>query len=150
MYADVMIFGQYDFCFDGVRYGNGTVVMIWPDKIDKFDWCTNLVFKGYNYNNDHLYHFGSLYDKWIDYCMTQDELNLYIKKIIKACYSMGPQDIFEKVHFSNIDGIVATSTWYILVMAFAIFVKGISGTIIIWTAASYIFWTWLTNKINGG
>lgn len=150
MHIDVMIFEQYYFYFNGEQYGNGTIVKIHQDKRDRFDYYTNIIFKGYNYNDDNLYHFGSLYDKWKDYCITQDELYLYIEKIEKACSSLPLQNAFEKIHPSNIEGIVAAWMWYIFIMIFAVFINGIISTIITWVIASYIFWKWRNKKINGG
>lgn len=150
MYADLMTFEQYHFYFNGEQYGNGTIVKIYQDKRDRFDYYTNIIFKGYSCNNDNLYHFGSLCDKWEEYCITQDELQLYIEKIEKACYDIPAQNTFEKIHPSNIEGIVAAWMWYIFIMIFAVFINGIINTIVTWVIASYVFWTWRNNKINGG
>ena len=150
MYIDKKSFEQYYFDFNDVRYGCGTIVKIYNEKTEQFNYCSNMIFKGYNYNNDKLYHFGSLYDKWDNYCMTQSELQVYIEQIKNANYLIEPQDNFKRIHPSNLDGIVAAWTWYILVMVFAIFVKGTGNIIIIWVIASYIFWTWRNKKMNGG
>ena len=143
-------FKQHYFDFNGLRYKQGTVIKIYQNKRDKFDYYTNIIFKGYSCNNDNLYHFGSLYDKWVDYCMTQEELQLYIEKIEQASYINDLEDDTTNIHPSHIEGIVNAWIWYIIIMIFAVFIKGIASTIIIWIISSCVFWSWRKNKMNGG
>lgn len=143
-------FEQYCFNFNNFQYGYGTIVKIYKNKRNHFGCCTNVIFEGYNRNNDRLYHFSSLHDKWDDYCMTKDELELYIEKIEHIGCNNDLQNDVKIIPPSYIEGIVDAWIWYIIVIFFAVFIKGIGSTIIIWTISSWIFWSWRKNKMNGG
>jgi hypothetical protein len=137
------------FHFNGNQYYTGTVVAIKEEAKQHVGFCSMLKFVDYNIEND-LCNFVSLYDTWHSYTLTDEQLKLYIEYVAKAYVATTRYEQTHKVEPKYIDGIVSAWIWYILIMIFALFLKGIENVIGLWSLASIVFWSWRCNKMNGG
>jgi hypothetical protein len=135
------------FKFNKKYYYAGTVVKIRDGAEKHVGFCSMLTFIGYNTDNN-LYIFQSFYDIWKRYEITEKQLEEYIEYVAKA-YCASTQNEKKEMDPKYVDGIVSAWIWYVLIMFFAFFVKGIENVILIWIAASVAFWGWRHKKIKG-
>jgi hypothetical protein len=131
------------FIYKGKQYGEGTIVAINKYYEHIFGFKTHLVFL--RQKGDRFY-FKSLYNS-DGYYLTQDNINEYVDQIAVPKSVVVPHSDKYKIEAKYVDGIVEAWTWYLLIMFGGLFVKG--GTIFIWLAASYIFWSWRSKQMKG-
>jgi hypothetical protein len=93
------------------------------------------------------YCFTALHDNWEIYRLSRDEIYKYIECVLKVGVI---KENDRKVEPKYIEGIVSAWIWYILVMFFAIFLKGAENVIMTWGLATFIFFNWRNRKIKGG
>lgn len=133
------------FIFNNKQYFPETLIQIKTECRKDFGFYSILKFIRYN-NDNNLYYFSSLFDKWHYYKLTYQELLDCIDKV----QAEGLPIQTSKLNPAYVDGIVEAWVWYILIMIFAVFVKGIGETLIVWIVATIIFFQWRYKKINGG
>lgn len=134
------------FVYNGVRYYVGTVIELKEECRKDFKCSSYLKFIKYDDDSNKCC-FGYMDDIWHGHWVSKDRLPMYIQSIHKA--ELIPENTNKTMEPKYIDGIVEAWTWYIIVMIFALLIKGASSTIILWIIASTIFFTWRYNKING-
>ena len=134
------------FTYNGVRYYPGTIVELKEERKKDFGFCSYMKFSRYD-DDSNKYCFTSLHDIWKQYFVFEDQIQICVNSILKT--NLMPESTNEKIEPKYIDGIVEAWTWYIIIMFFALFIKGIGNTILIWVLTSIIFFNWRYNKING-
>jgi hypothetical protein len=90
-----------------------------------------------------------LYDCWSYYDISEEQLENVVEKIIKP-YTTNSNMCSKAESLKYTEGIVSAWIWYLLIMLFAIFLKGIENIIGIQLLATFVFWTWRNKKLNGG
>ena len=135
------------FNFKGNIYGEGTVVQIAEEYKKEFKFYSNISFKKYDNVND-VYHFGSLYNNWENFYIPRNRLQIYIEKISEP-HRVVSQVSSSKVNEDYVEGIVSAWVWYIVIMFFGLFLKGLLNVVGVWILASIIFFTWRHKKMNG-
>lgn len=135
------------FMFKGRRYYIGTLIKINENQKENFNYYSIVEFIQYDDNNN-LYCFNSPYEPLRMFKITDEQISIYIKEIINGVIDNPANN--NKTEPKYIDGMFNAWIWYILVMFFALFIKGIYNTIILWITASIIFFRWRNNKINRG
>lgn len=134
------------FIFNGVRYYTGTIVKIKENEQKNLGYHSRLVFKRYNEANE-LYRFASLYDIWERYELSKEQILHCVESIDRPLVVLVTKE--QKLDPRYIDGIVSAWIWYILIMVFALFIKGFWNTIILWAISTITFFKWRNDKING-
>ena len=135
------------FYFNGQQYAEKTVVKIYENKKNNFKFCSYLTFIGHD-DKTKLYYFCSLYDCWIQFVMTEEQLKACIEEISTPyVLQVSTAPIMQP---DNIDGIVSAWIWYIIIMVFGLFLKEPLNVFGVWILASVIFFTWRHRKMNGG
>ena len=134
------------FNYNGRPHYIGTLVKINDNHKQHCGFYTTLKFTGYDIN-DNSYCFSSLYDMWKIYKFSNEEISMYIETILEEGNCITEK---KKMNPQYIEGIVSAWIWYILIMLFALFFKGTANILITWIAATFIFFRWRYNKINGG
>ena len=134
------------FIFDNVRYCHGSVIEIKEEYQKNFCFCARMRFLQYNPQTQ-LYYFVATNNPLNIYTIADEQLTIYIKKITYRVVEQKNTEL--KLDPRYIEGIVSAWTWYILIMCFAIFIKGAHNVIILWIVATYIFFNWRNKKING-
>lgn len=134
------------FIFNNVQYYPGTLVEIKDELRKKLHSYSILRFSGYN-EETKLYYFTSKNNIMEIYKITETQLRLYIIEIRYAVVMQ--KNVKQKLDPRYIAGIVDAWIWYILVMFFAIFIKGAHNTITLWIVATCIFFNWRKRKMNG-
>lgn len=135
------------FDYKGKRHYIGTIVEIREESKKYCGFNSTLKFIGYNIDDD-SYSFVTLYDAWRICKLSAEQISLYIKEIIVEGAPI--QNKNKKIESKYIEGIVSAWIWYILIMFFALFLKGIENTLLTWIAATFIFFRWRHIKMNGG
>ena len=134
------------FIFNGKLYYIGTVVKVKEGFEQYFKFNSMLQFTGYIID-EKAYCFSSLQDKWEVYRLSSRQVSEYIDKVLQA-------NVVEyndnKENIQHIEGIVSAWIWYILIMFFALFFKGVGNVIMTWLFATFIFFSWRHRKIKGG
>lgn len=136
------------FYFKGNNYGNGTVVQIYEKKKKEFKFYSYLIFEEYD-NNNEMCRFRSPYNRWESFNISKNQLQEYIEKITEPYEVVVKVDSHPKVNQEHVEGIVDAWLWYILIMFFGIFLKGIVNVIGVWILASVVFFSWRHKKMNG-
>lgn len=135
------------FYFRGNNYGKGTIVKIYEEHKEKFKFYSNLIFEKYDKESG-LYLFKSPYNRWENFNVSKDQIEEYIKEIVKPC-CITQADTRQKVDPDYVEGMASAWIWYILIMVFGLFLKGPVSVIGIWTLASVVFFSWRHKKMNG-
>ena len=136
------------FLYKGKVYESGAIVKIKEGKEDQFDFCSVLVFDRYDVESKYCV-FHCIYDGWRVYNIHVLDLEIVIDSVVPA-YSSTKKKSRYKVEEKYIEGIVSAWIWYILAMLLGVVAKGIDNQILVWTAASFVFFTWRRQKLNGG
>ena len=134
------------FIFNNHIYYVGTIVEINEEWKQNFRFNSTLKFTGYDVN-DCSYCFTTLQDNWKIYKLSEAQIQMCVKSVLLDGV-MEPKN--EKIDPKYIDGIVSAWIWYILIMFFALFLKGAENVIGIWIIATFLFFGWRHNKIKGG
>ena len=137
------------FNFQENNYGTGTVVQIYEKYRGRFKFYSHLVFEGCN-NEKNCYSFRSLYNKWDTFDITEEQLKIYVERVVEPHSVFIDVQVTPKRDPKHIEGIISAWAWYILVMFFGLFLIGPISKIIVWVLASAIFFNWRHKKINGG
>ena len=137
------------FYFNKKKYYAGTIVKIKEESQQYVGFLSTLQFINCDVEND-LYNFVSLHDKWKRYVLTKKQLESYIEYVTKSYVDTMQYNQTNKIDPKYIDGIVSAWIWYILIMVFALFLKGIVNTVVLWLISTVVFLNWRHNKINGG
>lgn len=136
----------HKFTFNGKVYYIGTIVKINEEYQKHTGFNSFLKFIGYNASSQ-TYCFSSLVNNWDIYNLFDEQINLYIDKVIKE-----EEKYCEKTECNPkyIDGILSAWIWYILFMFGALFLNGRLNIIIVWCLSTLIFFSWRSKKIKGG
>lgn len=135
------------FLYKGQMYETGAIVKIKEDKKDQFDFCSILVFDGYDVESKYcVFHY--IYDCWQVFNIHILDLEIVIDEVTPA-YSSIKKKSCHKVEEKYVEGIVSAWIWYILAMLFGLVAKGIDNTILVWVGVSFVFFTWRHQKLNG-
>lgn len=135
------------FNYHGKRYNIGTIVKINENGKKYCGFNSTLKFTGYNISDD-LYCFSSIYDMWKVYKLSNNQIGLYVDDILVECRCK--VNDHKKSYAKYIDGIVSAWIWYIIIMFFALFLKGIENILLTWIVSTFIFFRWRHQKMNGG
>ena len=135
------------FYFKGKMYSRNTIVKIYQKYEGNFNFYSYLKF--YKYDDfENVYYFSSLYSEWEMYKIQEDKLCEYVEEISVPYYM--EVDSVKKVSPNNLEGMTTALIWYILIMFFALFLKGAHNIICLQILSSYIFFSWRHRKMNGG
>lgn len=137
------------FGYKGKTYYVGSIVRLYQNVSLNYKCITTLKFVEYD-KQVQLYYFESLYNCWDRFAMTKEQVESDIEEIVVP-YTVDNLKIQSPyVEPQCIDGIVSAVIWYILIMLFAMFLKGAWNVIGTQIVASIIFWRWFYKKRNGG
>jgi hypothetical protein len=134
------------FIFNGKNYYTGTIIEIKEELQQHVNFSLKLQYIGY-ITEKKTYYFSSLYDNWQVYNIPKEQLCMYIKNIL---YEGKIENKNQTLDPKYIDGIVSAWIWYILIMFFSLFFRGVENIIITWCVATFIFFSWRSKKIKGG
>lgn len=135
------------FYFNGKIYGIGTIIEIREEYNMNFKFHSILKFERYNMETN-TYQFVAIGNGWDVFYIPTKDLTKYIQSITSASYDF--YDDNKKTDPRCIEGITSAWIWYIIIMIFGLFIKGVGSKIIILVVASIIFFSWRNKKINGG
>lgn len=134
------------FNFKGNIYCSGTVVKIYDDKINKFNFSRYLKFSQFD-ENENKYKFHYINNCFEKYSLSEDELKVYIESIVTAYAPSLPKE--SNVESKDIDGIIPAWTWFVLALIGSLFIQGIANKILIQVIAICLFTAWRENKKKG-
>lgn len=134
------------FNYKGNIYYSGTIIKIYNDKANKFNFNKYLQFSEFD-NIKNKYKFYTLYDCWTIFYLSKEELEVYIESVINT-QSSDDSDIVE-LKLKDIDNIVPVLTWFILILIGSLFINGIINKIFIQIIAVCFFTIWIKNKKKG-
>ena len=134
------------FIFNNGEHYVGTIVSINDAYKQNFRFNSILKFIGYSLEED-AYCFTTLQDNWNVYKLSEKQIRIYIKDILKEGQTEFKN---ENIDPQYIDGIISAWIWYILIMFFAVFLRDVQNIIAVWLVATFIFFSWRHKKIKGG
>ena len=132
--------------FNNKYYYYGTIVKLKTESQCSFGFNVTLRFIGYDEERK-LYSFSTIQNGLKIYSLSYDEIMIHVSQIVNEVTS----PINDKhIDPNYIEGMFSAWIWYILIMIFAFFFKGIEKVMITWLIATLIFFSWRQNKIKGG
>lgn len=134
------------FKFKGKTYYNGTVVKIYDDKINKFNFSRYLKFIQFN-KDENKYKFHYINNCLEKYSLSEDELEIYIESIVTTYMPILQEETNAESY--DVDGIVPAWTWFVLALIASLFIQGILSKILVQIVALLVFTAWRESKKKG-